>query len=161
MNIKELKNAVILFAGDSGDGIQLTGAQFSQTVAFFGNDLNTLPDFPAEIRAPSGTIAGVSGFQIHFGSKEINSPGDACDVLVAMNAAALKKNISKVKEAGIIICNSAGFDRKNLSLAGYEASPLEALSGDFTVYEIDITKNTMEALKETSLSQKESVCRYE
>ena len=155
MNIKELKNAVILFAGDSGDGIQLTGAQFSQTVAFFGNDLNTLPDFPAEIRAPSGTIAGVSGFQIHFGSKEINSPGDACDVLVAMNAAALKKNISKVKEAGIIICNSAGFDRKNLNLAGYEASPLEALSADFTVYEIDITKNTMEALKETSLSQKE------
>ena len=155
MNIKELKNAVILFAGDSGDGIQLTGAQFSQTVAFFGNDLNTLPDFPAEIRAPSGTIAGVSGFQIHFGSKEINSPGDTCDVLVAMNAAALKKNISKVKEAGIIICNSAGFDRKNLNLAGYEASPLEALSGDFTVYEIDITKNTMEALKETSLSQKE------
>ena len=113
MNIKELKNAVILFAGDSGDGIQLTGAQFSQTVAFFGNDLNTLPDFPAEIRAPSGTIAGVSGFQIHFGSKEINSPGDACDVLVAMNAAALKKNINKVKEAGIIICNSAVEIKRN------------------------------------------------
>ena len=155
MNIKELKNVVILFAGDSGDGIQLTGNQFSETVAFFGNDLNTLPDFPAEIRAPSGTIAGVSGFQIHFGSQEINSPGDACDVLIAMNAAALKKNLNKVKKAGIIVCNSSGFDRKNLGLAGYEASPIEDLSKDFTIYEIDITKNTIEALKETSLSQKE------
>lgn len=155
MNIKELKNAVILFAGDSGDGIQLTGNQFSETVAFFGNDLNTLPDFPAEIRAPSGTIAGVSGFQIHFGSQEINSPGDMCDVLVAMNAAALKKNLHKVRKSGIIICNSAGFDRKNLGLAGYENSPIETLSNDFTIYQIDITKNTIEALKETSLSQKE------
>lgn len=153
--VKELKDATILFAGDSGDGMQLTGNQFGQTVAFFGNDLNTLPDFPAEIRAPSGTISGVSGFQIHFGSKEINSPGDECDVLVAMNAAALKKNLDKVKKFGIIIINSAGFDRKNLALAEYESSPIEALKNDFTIYEIDITKNTIEALKETSLSQKE------
>lgn len=155
MNVKELKDATILFAGDSGDGMQLTGNQFSQTVAFFGNDLNTLPDFPAEIRAPSGTIAGVSGFQIHFGSKEINSPGDACDVLVAMNAAALKKNLDKLKQGGIIITNTAGFDRKNITLAGYETSPIEDLKADFTIYEIDITKNTVEALKETTLSQKE------
>ena len=136
MNIKELKNATILFAGDSGDGMQLTGNQFSQTVAFFGNDLNTLPDFPAEIRAPIGTISGVSGFQIHFGSEEINSPGDFCDVLVAMNAAALKKNLDKVKKSGIIIVNSSGFDRKNLGLAGYEESPIEFIKKDFIVYEI-------------------------
>lgn len=155
MNIKELKDATILFAGDSGDGMQLTGNQFSQTVAFFGNDLNTLPDFPAEIRAPSGTISGVSGFQIHFGSKEINSPGDECDVLVAMNAAALKKNLNKVKKSGIIITNISGFDRKNLALAGYEENPIEILKNDFTIYEVDITKNTIEALKDTSLSQKE------
>lgn len=155
MNIRELKDATILFAGDSGDGMQLTGNQFSQTVAFFGNDLNTFPDFPAEIRAPIGTVAGVSGFQIHFGSQEINSPGDVCDVLVAMNAAALKKNLEKLKEGGIIIANLSGFDRKNLGLAGYEISPLEELKTQFTIYEIDITKNTIEALKETSLSQKE------
>ena len=155
MNIKELKDVTILFAGDSGDGMQFTGSQFSQTVAFFGNDLSTLPDFPAEIRAPSGTIAGVSGFQIHFGSREINSPGDSCDVLVAMNAAALKKNLHKVKQGGILIINSAGFDRKNLALADYEQNPIESLRERFTIHEIDITKNTLEALKETSLSQKE------
>lgn len=155
MNIKELKDATILFAGDSGDGIQLTGNQFSQTVAFFGNDLNTLPDFPAEIRAPSGTLSGVSGFQIHFGSEEINSPGDACDVLVAMNAAALKKNLNKVRKSGIIITNTSGFDRKNLALAEYEENPIDILKNDFTIYEIDITRNTIEALKETSLSQKD------
>ena len=155
MNIKELKDVTILFAGDSGDGMQFTGSQFSQTVAFFGNDLSTLPDFPAEIRAPSGTIAGVSGFQIHFGSREINSPGDSCDVLVAMNAAALKKNLHKVKQGGILIINSAGFDRKNLALADYEQNPIESLRECFTIHEIDITKNTLEALKETSLSQKE------
>ena len=155
MNIKELKDVTILFAGDSGDGMQFTGSQFSQTVAFFGNDLSTLPDFPAEIRAPSGTIAGVSGFQIHFGSREINSPGDSCDVLVAMNAAALKKNLHKVKQGGLLIINSAGFDRKNLALADYEQNPIESLRESFTIHEIDITKNTLEALKETSLSQKE------
>ena len=155
MNIKELKDVTILFAGDSGDGMQFTGSQFSQTVAFFGNDLSTLPDFPAEIRAPSGTIAGVSGFQIHFGSREINSPGDSCDVLVAMNAAALKKNLHKVKQGGILIINSAGFDRRNLALADYEQNPIESLRESFTIHEIDITKNTLEALKETSLSQKE------
>ena len=155
MNIKELKDVTILFAGDSGDGMQFTGSQFSQTVAFFGNDLSTLPDFPAEIRAPSGTIAGVSGFQIHFGSREINSPGDSCDVLVAMNAAALKKNLHKVKQGGILIINSAGLDRKNLALADYEQNPIESLRKRFTIHEIDITKNTLEALKETSLSQKE------
>ena len=155
MNIKELKDVTILFAGDSGDGMQFTGSQFSQTVAFFGNDLSTLPDFPAEIRAPSGTIAGVSGFQIHFGSREINSPGDSCDVLVAMNAAALKKNLHKVKQGGILIINSAGFDRKNLALADYEQNPIESLRERFTIHEIDITKNTLEVLKETSLSQKE------
>ncbi len=155
MITKELKDAVILFAGDSGDGMQLTGNQFTQTAAIFGNDINTLPDFPAEIRAPSGTVAGVSGYQVHFGSKEINSPGDYCDVLVAMNAAALKKNIDKVKKSGIIIVNTSGFDNKNLRLANYEESPIDGLKNIFTIYEIDITKQTLEALKETTLSQKD------
>lgn len=155
MITKELKDAVILFAGDSGDGMQLTGNQFTQTAAIFGNDINTFPDFPAEIRAPSGTVAGVSGYQVHFGSKEINSPGDLCDVLVAMNAAALKKHIDKVKKSGIIIVNTAGFDHKNLRLAHYEDSPIEGLKNIFTIYEIDITKNTVEALQGTSLSQKD------
>lgn len=155
MITKELKDAVILFAGDSGDGMQLTGNQFTQTAAIFGNDINTLPDFPAEIRAPSGTVAGVSGYQVHFGSSEINSPGDYCDVLVAMNAAALKKNIDKVKKSGIIIANISGFDNKNLRLANYEESPIDGLKNIFTIYEIDITKQTLEVLKETTLSQKD------
>src|SRR5438094_1307953 len=121
-----LDSVIIKFAGDSGDGMQLTGTQFTNTAALLGNDLSTFPDFPAEIRAPQGTLAGVSGFQLHFGSVEIFTPGDMCDVLVVMNAAALKANIKLLKENGIIIVNTDGFDPKNLRLANIpeEKNPL-------------------------------------
>ncbi len=152
------KEVTILFAGDSGDGIQLTGSQFTNTNALFGNDISTFPNFPAEIRAPQGTIAGVSGFQLNFGSIEIFTPGDRCDVLVAMNAAALKANLNQVKIGGTIIANTAGFDKKNLKLAKYldQVSPLEDNSlGKYRVIEIDIAKLTREALKDSDLGVKE------
>lgn len=155
---EDKKVITILFAGDSGDGIQLTGSQFTNTSALFGNDISTFPDYPAEIRAPQGTIAGVSGFQLNFGSIEIFSPGDNADVLVAMNAAALKANLRKLKIGGTIIANIAGFDKKNLKLAGYldQRSPLEDNSlGKYRTIEIDITKLTREALKESPLGVKE------
>ena len=113
-----LEKVTILFAGDSGDGIQMAGSQFSDNTALHGNDLSTFPDFPAEIRAPGGTVEGVSGFQIHFGSQEVFSPGDKCDVLVAMNAAALKKNIKRLKPRGTIVANIAGaapIPKKNIA----------------------------------------------
>ena len=110
----QLEKVTILFAGDSGDGIQLTGTQFTTNTALFGNDLSTFPDFPAEIRAPLGTVAGVSGFQINFGAVDVYTPGDLCDVLVVMNVAALKKNLTRLKERGTIIVNTAGFDKRNL-----------------------------------------------
>ena len=106
------ESVVIRFSGDSGDGMQLTGMQFSDAISFFGNDVVTFPDYPSEIRAPGGTIAGVSGFQVQFGSNEVNTPGDNYDVLVAMNAAALKVELPKLKKGGIIIANTAGFDKK-------------------------------------------------
>lgn len=153
--IKNLDEVTIRFAGDSGDGMQLSGSQFTNTTAIVGNDLSTLPDFPAEIRAPAGTLFGVSGFQIHFGSTEINTPGDACDVLVAMNAAALKVNLRSLRDGGIIIVNTDGFNDKNLRLAGYETSPLENDSlSKYQVFAIDITKLTHEALKDMNLSVK-------
>lgn len=156
--LEERKDVTILFAGDSGDGIQLTGSQFTNTSALFGNDISTFPNYPAEIRAPQGTIAGVSGFQLNFGSVELFTPGDLCDVLVVMNAAALKANLRNLKIGGTIIANTAGFDKKNLNLAGYidAANPLTDNSlGKYRLIEIDITKLTREALKETSLGIKE------
>lgn len=158
VNFIDTENVVIRFSGDSGDGMQLTGTQFSDTSAFFGNDICTFPDYPAEIRAPAGTIAGVSGFQIQFGSKEINTPGDSYDVLVAMNAAALKVELKNVKKGGVIIANVAGFDKKSLRLAQYsdDADPLKDGSlSDYKVLEIDITKHTKESLSGTSLGNKE------
>ncbi|MDA8595552.1 2-oxoacid:acceptor oxidoreductase subunit alpha [Flavobacteriaceae bacterium] len=157
MKQANLDKATILFAGDSGDGMQLTGSQFTDTSALFGNDLSTFPDFPAEIRAPKGTVAGVSGFQVRFGSKQIFSPGDSCDVLVAMNAAALIKSGDQLKQGGILIANEAGFDKKNLKLAGSTISPLEdeKYVGGKHVHIIDITKLTKEALKEFGLSSKD------
>ncbi len=154
LTIKE--DVTVLFAGDSGDGMQLTGNMFTDTHAHFGNDLSTFPNFPAEIRAPQGSLAGVSGFQIRFGSIEIFTPGDACDVLVAMNAAALKTNLHTLKNSGTIIANSSGFDSKNLRLAGYENNPLESgeLSG-YQLYVIDVTKLTRTALSESGLGQKD------
>jgi len=154
-SLKNLEEVTIRFAGDSGDGMQLSGSQFTSTTAIMGNDLSTLPDFPAEIRAPAGTLFGVSGFQIHFGSTEINTPGDHCDVLVAMNAAALKVNLRGLRDGGIIIANTDGFNDKNLKLAGYEANPLETDSlSKYQVFALDITKLTHEALKDLNLSNK-------
>jgi 2-oxoglutarate ferredoxin oxidoreductase subunit alpha len=159
VEIKDVDSVVIRFSGDSGDGMQLTGMQFTDTTALMGQDLSTFPEFPAEIRAPAGTIAGVSGFQVHFGSKEIFTPGDQYDVLVAMNAAALKNDLKRLKRGGLVIVNTAGFDSRNLKLAGYPegaVSPLddETLTG-YTVYKIDVTKHTKDALKGSPLSMKE------
>lgn len=155
---QKLEKVTVLFAGDSGDGIQLTGTQFTNNTALYGNDLSTFPDFPAEIRAPLGTLAGVSGFQINFGSSDVFTPGDLCDVLVVMNAAALKKNFSRLKERGTIIINTAGFDKRNLRLAGIQEheNPLnnDSLEG-YKVHEIDVTKMTRESLKDSSLGTKD------
>lgn len=160
METKEevLPEVVIKFAGDSGDGMQLTGSQFTNNTALLGIDLSTFPDFPAEIRAPQGTIPGVSGFQLRFSSDRIFTPGDKCDVLVAMNAAALKTNLKALKKNGKIIANIEGFDTKNLRLANYTdgINPLEngSLEG-YEVIKIDVTKLTRETLKDFSLGTKE------
>ncbi len=156
--IKEAERVVVRFSGDSGDGMQLTGMQFSDTAALLGNDISTFPDYPSEIRAPIGTVAGVSGFQVHFGSKEIFTSGDEYDVLVAMNAAALKVDLPRLKKGGIIIANLGGFDKKNLSLAQYPEgiNPLEDNSlENYTVQKVDITKLTKESLADTALGTKE------
>ncbi len=154
-----LEDVIIKFAGDSGDGMQLTGSQFTNNTALLGIDLATFPDFPAEIRAPIGTMPGVSGYQLRFSSKHIYTPGDMCDVLVAMNAAALKVNLKNIKPGGKIIANIEGFDSKNLRLANYaeSISPLEDGSlNNFEVIKIDVTKLTREALKDfTDLGMKE------
>ncbi|MEO6812630.1 MAG: 2-oxoacid:acceptor oxidoreductase subunit alpha [Ginsengibacter sp.] len=160
METKEeiLKEVVIKFAGDSGDGMQLTGTQFTNNTALMGIDLATFPDFPAEIRAPQGTIPGVSGFQLRFSSDRIFTPGDVCDVLVAMNAAALKTNLKALKKNGKIIVNVDGFDVKNLRLANYPdgVNPLEngSLEG-YEVIKMDVTKITREALKDFAMGTKE------
>ncbi|HVN48326.1 MAG TPA: 2-oxoacid:acceptor oxidoreductase subunit alpha [Bacteroidota bacterium] len=152
---KSVEDVTIRFAGDSGDGMQFTGTQFTNTTAIFGNDLSTLPDYPAEIRAPQGTTFGVSGFQIHFGSTEINTPGDTFDVLVAMNAAALKVNLRSLIKGGSIIVNTDGFNEKNLKLAGYSENPLHNHTlADYSVYEVDITKLTSLALQDLNLAPK-------
>src|ERR1041385_3348036 len=122
---EELESVAIRFAGDSGDGMQLTGSQFTNTSAVIGNDIATLPDFPAEIRAPAGTLAGVSGFQVNFASHDIFTPGDEPQVLVAMNPAALRANIADLEPGGTIIVNSDNFTPNNLRRASYEANPLE------------------------------------
>ena len=156
--INEIEHVVIKFAGDSGDGIQLTGSQFTTNTALRGNDLSTFPDFPAEIRAPLGTLPGVSGFQLHFSSNSVYTPGDDCDVLVAMNAAALKVNLKSIKKGGTIIVNTDGFDSKNLRLANYadDDNPLNNNSLEsYTVHKIDVTKLTREALAESTLGVKE------
>ncbi|HMU44768.1 MAG TPA: 2-oxoacid:acceptor oxidoreductase subunit alpha [Chitinophagaceae bacterium] len=153
-----LSDVVIKFAGDSGDGMQLTGSQFTNNTALMGIDLATFPDFPAEIRAPQGTLPGVSGFQLRFSSHNVFTPGDAVDVLVAMNAAALKTNLTSLKKGGKIIANVDGFDGKNLRLANYPEgeNPLENDSlSNYEVIKIDVTKMTREALKDITLGMKE------
>ena len=163
MSIKDQvrEEVTIRFAGDSGDGMQLTGSLFTNTTALQGNDLRTLPEFPAEIRAPQGTVAGVSSFQLKFGSNEVLTPGDECDVLVAMNSAALKANLSLLKKGGIIIANTAGFDKKNLSLARYPdgVNPLDDGSLDnYTLIRIDVNRLVKEALSEMDISYKDHKC---
>lgn len=153
-----LQDVVIKFAGDSGDGMQLTGSQFTNNTALLGIDLATFPDFPAEIRAPVGTLPGVSGYQLHFSSDRIFTPGDECDVLVAMNAAALKVNLRALKKGGKIIANTDGFDSKNLRLANYAEgiNPLEDGSlNNYELIRIDITKLTRETLKDFTMGTKE------
>jgi len=158
MTKETVEKVVIFFAGDSGDGIQLTGSQFTNTAALYGNDLSTFPDFPAEIRAPQGTLAGVSGFQISFGSTEIFTPGDECDVLVVMNVAALKANINRLKKGGAIIVNTDGFDKRNLKLAGFDEDKnplLDNSLSDYRVNQMNIIKLTRECLVDVSLGVKE------
>ena len=150
-----VSRVVIRFAGDSGDGMQLTGTQFTATAAAIGNDLATFPDYPAEIRAPAGTLPGVSGFQVNFSSEEIFTPGDAPDVLVAMNPAALKANIKDLRPGGILVLNTDAFREIDLAKAGYAKNPLEdgSLTG-FRLYQVEITRLTRAALKETGLPQR-------
>jgi len=153
---KTIDDAVIRFAGDSGDGMQLTGGRFTETTAVLGNDLSTLPDFPAEIRAPAGSIAGVSAFQIHFSSKDIHTPGDKPDVLVAMNPAALKVHQSELVPGGTMIVNTDSFTKKNLTFAGYETSPIEdgTLDDYFTVIPIEMNKLVVAACEGLEMSPK-------
>lgn len=152
---KSIEKVTIRFSGDSGDGMQLTGTLFSDTSALFGNDISTFPDFPSEIRAPQGTIAGVSGFQVHVGSSKINTPGDFCDVLVAMNPAALKANLKWVKKGGTIILDGDSFDVKNLQKAGYENDPLsDSTLSNYNVIPAPITSQTKEVLADSGLDNK-------
>jgi 2-oxoglutarate ferredoxin oxidoreductase subunit alpha len=155
--LQVLDHVVIRFAGDSGDGMQLTGGQFTQTAALFGNDLATLPDFPAEIRAPAGTTYGVSAFQLNFSSHDIHTPGDAADVLVAMNPAALMTNLGQLKKGGTIFANEDAFDKRNLELAGYKVNPLEdgSLTG-YRVFALPISKATLNSVEGLGLSTKEA-----
>lgn len=154
--IQELNEVTVRFAGDSGDGMQLTGSQFTDTTALYGNDLSTLPDYPAEIRAPIGTTYGVSGFQLHFSSKDIQTPGDSPDILIAMNPAALKVNLNDLKPGATIIVNTSSFDTRGLKLAGYESNPLEdeSLQG-FNVIQVPLTQLNANALEGLGLSNKE------
>jgi 2-oxoglutarate/2-oxoacid ferredoxin oxidoreductase subunit alpha len=155
--VKQLDRVIIRFAGDSGDGMQLTGDRFTSETAAFGNDLSTLPDFPAEIRAPAGTLAGVSGFQLHFADYDILTPGDRPDVLVAMNPAALKANITDLPDNGDLIVNTDEFTKRNLAKVGYASNPLEDGSLEkFRVHAIALTSLTVEALKDFDLSRKEA-----
>ena len=155
--VEELESVAIRFAGDSGDGMQLTGTQFTNTSAVFGNDISTMPDFPAEIRAPAGTLAGVSGFQVHFSSQSVLTPGDAPQVLIAMNPAALKASLPELERAGTIIVNTDSFTRQNLAKAGYASNPLEddSLEG-YQMLAVPMTSLNREALAEfEELSNKE------
>mgnify|MGYP000497096999 CR=1 FL=1 len=153
--VTELESVVVRFSGDSGDGMQLTGTQFSNTSALMGNDIATFPDYPAEIRAPQGTIAGVSGFQVHFGSQEIFTPGDEVDMLVAFNPAALKVNLNDLKKGGTILYNADAFKDNKLTKAGYEKNPLTTGELDnYQLIEIPIDTQIIEALKEIDLDTK-------
>jgi len=153
--VVEVESVVIRFAGDSGDGMQLTGTQFTDSAAFLGNDIATLPDYPSEIRAPAGTVAGVSAFQLHFASLDVKTPGDEIDVLIAMNAAALKVNLADLHKGGILLVDLEGFGEKDLEKAGYKANPLEdGTLGDYRVIKVNITDLTTKAVAEAGISSK-------
>ena len=154
--VEQIEEATILFAGDSGDGSQTIGTQMTETTALVGNDVATLPDYPAEIRAPAGSLAGVSGFQLHFSSEQIHTPGDLCDVLVAMNPAALKVHLQKLKPNGILIVNEDNFARRNLRLAGYESNPLEdGTLAKYQTFPVKLTSLTRKSLEATGLTTRE------
>jgi 2-oxoglutarate ferredoxin oxidoreductase subunit alpha len=155
-NTEEVQSVAIRFTGDSGDGMQLTGTKFTEATALAGNDLSTLPDFPAEIRAPAGTLAGVSGFQIHFASQDIRTPADHPDVLVAFNPAALRANVDDVRKSGMVILNSDAFTDKSLARAGYEEDPRPALRERYQLVEIPFTRLNREALKDLKLSSRDA-----
>ena len=157
-DVVQRDRVVIRFAGDSGDGMQLTGDRFTSETANFGNDLSTLPNFPAEIRAPAGTLPGVSSFQLHFANYDILTPGDRPDVLVAMNPAALKANIADLPQGGVLIVNTDEFTKRNLTKVGYEANPLEddSLEETYAVHGVAMATLTRGALEETGLSKKDA-----
>ncbi|TMQ32470.1 MAG: 2-oxoglutarate ferredoxin oxidoreductase subunit alpha, partial [Planctomycetota bacterium] len=155
--VQQLDSATIRFAGDSGDGMQLAGTQFTNASAILGNDISTLPDFPAEIRAPAATLAGVSGFQVHFSSHDIHTPGDQLDALVAMNPAALKTNLKDLQKGGILIVNADAFTNNDLHKAGYKVNPLEDGSlKDYRLFRIPINILNREAVSEVKLSPREA-----
>ena len=154
--VQELERVTIRFAGDSGDGMQLTGTQFTRTAAVFGNDISTLPDFPAEIRAPAGSLPGVSGFQISFSSTDIHTPGDEPDVLVAMNPAALKTNIGDLPAGGALIVNSDAFTQSNLNKAAYTSNPLtDGSLNSFTTFQIPISTLNERSLDGLDMTSKQ------
>ena len=154
--IEELESVVIRLAGDSGDGMQLTGGQFTRTAALFGNDISTLPDFPAEIRAPAGSLPGVSSFQLNFSSRDIYTPGDAPQVLVAMNPAGLKTNIGDLEDGGILLVNTDAFTKANLNKAGYKSNPLEDGSlSRYRVFKVPITSLNAKALEGIEMSARQ------
>lgn len=152
----ELSHAVVRFAGDSGDGMQLTGTQFTKTSAVLGNDISTFPDYPAEIRAPAGSLAGVSGYQVHFSTNEIFTPGDSPNILVAMNPAALRANIRDIDAGGVVLVNADAFTEENLKLAGYAENPLKDGSlANYRVFEMPVTTLTHKALESLGITRKE------
>ncbi len=154
---KEIERAVIRFAGDSGDGMQVTGEQFTTESAWAGNDISTLPNFPAEIRAPAGTLFGVSSFQLQFGSQRVHTPGDKLDCLVVMNPAAFKVHLADLKPGGLLIVNTSAFEDRNLEKAGYKTNPLEdaSLGERYRLHLVDMTRLTLQALEDTSLTSKD------
>src|SRR5205823_4110643 len=155
--VEQLSQVIVRFAGDSGDGMQLTGSQFTSETALLGNDISTLPDFPAEIRAPAGSLPGVSGFQLHFADHDILTPGDRPNVLVAMNPAALKTNIKDLPKGGTLIVNSDAFAERNLQKAGYDSNPLtDGSLVDYQVHEVPLTSMTVEALKDIDITSREA-----
>src|SRR5688572_23545259 len=156
--VETVGTVAIRFAGDSGDGMQITGSQFTDTTALAGNDLATFPDFPAEIRAPAGTLAGVSGFQINFSSEAVYTPGDAPDVLVAMNPAALRTNLKDLKQGGMLILNTEAFNDKNLERAGYKSNPADDGSlVNYRVFKADITGMTLRSIEDLKLNNRTAV----